>query len=434
MLRIVRNDDAPEVPEPEELGLDEICRLAARQMLASALLAERRAYLEAHADQLDDQGHRLVVANGYARPRQVMTGAGMVEVRAPRVDDRREDQRFSSGILPAYMRRSPKVTEVLPTLYLRGLSTGDFAPALGEFFGSGAGLSPTTITRLTEAWQAEHEEWAERDLSGVDYVYWWVDGIHFNIRLEDDRLCCLVVVGVRPDGTKELVALADGYRESTESWAELLRSLRDRGLAGPVLAVGDGALGFWAALRDVFPTTREQRCWVHVTANVLDALPKRLHADAKTALAKIYDAESRTDAVTAAKAFADEFSGHPKATGKITGQLDVLLAFYDFPTEHWVHLRTTNPIESTFSTVRLRTKVTRGAGSRKAALAMTYKLVIAAQDRWRRITGAELVGLVRAGATFIDGKLQERSINKTKTKTTTRRVAAKARKTGSVAA
>lgn len=263
MLRIVRNDDAPGVPEPQELGLDEICRLAARQMLASALLAERRAYLEAHADQLDDQGHRLVVANGYARPREVMTGAGMVEVKAPRVDDRREDQQFSSGILPAYMRRSPKVTEVLPILYLRGLSTGDFAPALGEFFGSGAGLSATTITRLTEAWQAEHVEWADRDLSGVDYVYWWVDGIHFNIRLEDDRLCCLVIVGVRPDGTKELVALADGYRESTESWAELLRSLRDRGLAAPTLATGDGALGFWAALRDVFPTTREQRCWVH---------------------------------------------------------------------------------------------------------------------------------------------------------------------------
>jgi len=438
MLRIVRNDDAPAETtpemEPEELGLDEICRLAARQMLASALLAERRAYLEAHADELDEAGHRLVVANGYARPREVMTGAGMVEVTAPRVDDRREDRRFASAILPAYMRRSPKVTEVLPILYLRGLSTGDFAPALGEFFGSGAGLSPATITRLTEAWQAEHAEWSERDLSGVDYVYWWVDGIHFNIRLEEDRLCCLVIVGVRPDGTKELVALADGYRESTESWATLLRGLRDRGLAGPTLAVGDGALGFWAALRDVFPATREQRCWVHVTANVLDALPKRLHPQAKTALAKIYSAASRTEAVGAAKSFADEFSPFPKATAKITNQLDMLLAFYDFPAEHWVHLRTTNPIESTFSTVRLRTKVTRGAGSRKAALAMTYKLVTAAQERWRRITGAELVALVRAGATFIDGKLQERSINKTETKRTTRSPAAKAKKTGSVAA
>ena len=241
-------------------------------MLAVSLLAERRAYLEAHAQELDAMGKRLVVANGYARAREVTTGAGMVEVSAPRVDDRREGEHFSSAILPAYMRKSPKVTEVLPILYLRGLSTGDFAPALGEFFGAEAGLSASSINRLTVAFQAEHEEWSTRDLSGVDYVYWWVDGIHFNIRLEEDRLCCLVIVGVRPDGTKELVALADGYRESTESWAEVLRSLKDRGLSAPVLAVGDGALGFWAALRDIFPETREQRCWVHVTANCLDAL------------------------------------------------------------------------------------------------------------------------------------------------------------------
>jgi len=368
-----------------------------------------------------------VVGNGYARPREVMTGAGMVDVRAPRVDDRREDHKFASTILPAYMRRSPKVTEVLPVLYLRGLSTGDFAPALGEFFGSAAGLSASTVSRLTEAWQVEHATWSERDLSGVDYVYWWVDGVHFNIRLEDDRLCCLVVVGARPDGTKELIALADGYRESTDSWADLLRSLRDRGLPAPVVAVGDGALGFWAALRDVFPATREQRCWVHKTANVLDALPKRRHAEAKRAIASVYGAETRTGALIAAKAFADAFAEFPKATAKITGELDALLAFYDFPAEHWVHLRTTNPIESTFSTVRLRTKVTRGAGSRKAGLAMAYKLLDAAQDRWRRLNGHELVALVRAGATFIDGKLQERKVTTTKT-------AKKTSDTGSVAA
>jgi transposase-like protein len=396
-------------------------------MLATALLAERRAYLDAHAGVVDATGKRMVVGNGYARPREVMTGAGMVEVTAPRVDDRREDHRFSSAILPAYMRRSPKVTEVLPVLYLRGLSTGDFAPALGEFFGSEAGLSSSTVCRLTEAWQGEHEQWCERDLSGVDYVYWWVDGVHFNIRLKDDRLCCLVIVGARPDGTKELIAVADGYRESTESWAELLRSLRDRGPTAPVLAVGDGALGFWAALRDVFPTTREQRCWVHKTARVLDALPKRLHPQAKTAIAAVYNAESRTDALIAAKSFADAFAEFPKATAKITNELDVLLAFYDFPLEHWVHLRTTNPIESTFSTVRLRTNVTRGAGSRQAGLAMAYKLLDAAQDRWRRLNGHELVALVRAGATFIDGKLQER---KTTAKTRTN----KADNTGSVAA
>ena len=411
MLKLLHGDaaGAAEDVEAAAVDLDELCRVAAQDMIAVALLAERRAYLEEHADVLDAAGRRLVVGNGFARARTVTTGAGMVEVRAPRVDDRREAERFASAILPAYMRKSPKVTEVLPILYLRGLSTGDFAPALGEFFGSDAGLSPTTVNRLTEAWQAEHEEWMTRDLSEVDYVYWWVDGIHFNVRLEEDRLCCLVIVGVRPDGTKELVALADGYRESTDSWAQLLRSLRDRGLQAPVLATGDGALGFWGALRDVFPTTREQRCWVHRSANVLDALPKRLHPDAKSAMARIYGAESRTAALEAVRAFAGEFSAFDKAVHKITGELDTLLAFYDFPAEHWVHLRTTNPIESTFSTVRLRTRVTRGAGSRKAALAMAYKLLDAAQDRWRKIGGAELVPLVRAGATFIDGKLQERS-------------------------
>jgi putative transposase len=426
MLKLVQYADATAVNDPEALkiDLDELCRVAAQDMLAISLLAERRAYLEAHADLLDAAGHRLVVGNGFARAREVTTGAGMVEVAAPRVDDRREGEKFSSAILPAYMRKSPKVTEVLPILYLRGLSTGDFAPALGEFFGSDAGLSASTVNRLTEAWQAEHAEWSERDLSGLDYVYWWVDGIHFNIRLEEDRLCTLVIVGVRPDGTKELVALADGYRESTDSWAEVLRGLRDRGLGAPVVAVGDGALGFWGALRDVFPATREQRCWVHVTKNVLDALPKRLHDDAREALKAIYSAGSRTEALEAVKRFRDEFAAFEKATKKITGQLDVLLAFYDFPLEHWIHLRTTNPIESAFSTVRLRTKVTRGAGSRKAAMAMAYKLLDAAQHRWRRINGHELVPLVRAGATFIDGKLQERSESTTDTDSNTGSVAA----------
>ena len=269
MLKIAHEAAADAVaddPEAMTVSLDELCRVAAQQMLATALLAERRAYLDAHADEVDATGHRLVVGNGFARQRQVVTGAGPVTVTAPRVDDRRDGHRFSSQILPAYMRRSPKVTEVLPVLYLRGLSTGDFAPALGEFFGSDAGLSPSTISRLCESWQAEHDDWCRRDLSDRDYVYWWADGVHFNVRLEEDRLCCLVLVGVRLDGTKEVIAVTDGYREDTESWADLLRDLRDRGLAAPVVAVGDGALGFWAALRDVFPTTREQRCWVHKTA------------------------------------------------------------------------------------------------------------------------------------------------------------------------
>ncbi len=426
MLNLVHDAAANAVDDPEALviDLDELCRVAANEMLAIALLAERQAYLDEHASELDAAGHRRVVGNGFARAREVTTGAGVVEVKAPRVDDRRDGERFSSAILPAYMRKSPKVTEVLPILYLRGLSTGDFAPALGEFFGSEAGLSASTVNRLTEAWQEEHRDWSTRDLSDVDYVYLWADGVHFNIRLEEDRLCCLVIVGVRPDGTKELVALADGYRESTDSWAEVLRGLKDRGMSAPVLAVGDGALGFWAALRDVFPTTREQRCWVHVTPNCLDAVPRRLHTQAKDAIAKIYSAPSRTAALEAVKAYADEFGDFEKAVRKITGQLDVLLAFYDFPIEHWIHLRTTNPIESTFSTVRLRTKVTRGADSRKAGLAMAYKLLDAAQDRWRRINGHELVPLVRAGATFIDGKLRERSESTTDVDSTNGSVAA----------
>jgi putative transposase len=418
MLKLVQThsdavDTTPDSEVAVSVDLDELCRLAAQQMLATALLSERQSYLDAHAEIVDQTGRRMVVANGYAREREVVTGAGPVTVEAPRVNDKRDGEKFSSQILPAYMRRSPKVTEVLPVLYLRGLSTGDFAPALAGFLGSDAGLSPSTISRLTEAWQAEHAEWEQRDLSDRDYVYWWADGVHFNVRLEQDRLACLAIVGVRPDGTKELVALADGYREDTESWLDLLRSLKQRGLTGPCLAVGDGALGFWAALREVFPDTVEQRCWVHKTANVLAALPKRLQPSAKTAVQEIYNAETRAAAIDAARAFADEFVDHPKATRKITSELDTLLAFYDYPAEHWIHLRTTNPIESTFSTVRLRTRVTRGAGSRKAALAMAYKLLDAAQDRWRKINAPHLTPLVRAGATFNNGQLQERTTNHT---------------------
>jgi transposase-like protein len=311
--------------------------------------------------------------------------------------------------LPPWARKTPKVTEVLPLLYLHGLSSGDFVPALGQFLGSAAGLSGPVITRLTETWKAEQRAFAARDLSQVDYVYLWADGIHVNIRLEEHKLCLLVMIGVRADGRKELIALADGYRESTESWADLLRDCARRGMRAPVLAAGDGALGFWGALREVFPETTEQRCWFHKTANVLGALPKSAHPAAKKALAEIWGAEDKPHALAAVKAFDAAYGAKfPKAAAKITADLDQLLAFYDYPAEHWVHLRTTNPIESTFATVRHRTKITKGPGSRAAGLAMAFKLIESAQDRWRAVNAPHLVALVRAGAAFTNGKLVER--------------------------
>ncbi|KGI65915.1 IS256 family transposase (plasmid) [Mycolicibacterium rufum] len=395
--------------------LDEIVRDGARQMLAAALQAEVAAYVDAHAGEVDDNGRRLVVRNGYHHERDILTAAGAVTVTAPRVNDKRIDavtgerQRFSSAILPAWARKSPQMTEVLPLLYLHGLSTSDFGPALEQFLGSSAGLSATTITRLTSQWQDEAKTFGERDLSGTDYVYLWVDGIHLKVRLEQEKLCLLVMIGVRSDGRKELVALADGYRESTESWADLLRSCRRRGMTAPVLAVGDGALGFWKAIREVFPATREQRCWFHKQANVLSCLPKSAHPAASAAIKEIYNAEDIDHAQVAIKAFEIDYGAkYPKAVAKIVDDADVLLEFYKYPAEHWIHLRTTNPIESTFATVRLRTKVTKGPGSRAAGIAMAYKLIDAAQARWRAVNAPHLVALVRAGAVFHKGKLLER--------------------------
>ena len=411
MLKIVAGESAG-----EELSstLDGICREGARRMLAAALELEAGEYVAAVQHVLDETGRRLVVRNGHARSRTVTTAAGAVEIRAPRVNDRRVDlvsgkrMKFKSSIVPPWCRKSPKVSEVLPLLYLHGLSTGDFAPALAEFFGSAAGLSASVITRLITQWQDEHRAFMARDLSDRDFVYIWVDGVHFNVRLEQDRLCCLVIVGVRLDGTKELVAIADGYRESTDSWADLLRDLKRRGMRAPMVAVGDGALGFWAALRDVWPETREQREWVHKIANTLDALPRSVQPTAKKMLAEIRDAEDCDHAVAAAKRFDAEFRPRwPKAADKISDDLERLLTFYEFPAEHWIHLKTSNPIESTFSTVRLRTKVTKGPGSRAAGLAMAFKLIEAAQDRWRAVNGPHLVALVRAGATFKKGVLIE---------------------------
>lgn len=417
-MRSVHQDQPAREQEEFVLDLDEIARQGARKMLAQALHAEVEAYLKAAEGERDKHGRALVVKNGYARSREIVCGAGSIEVRAPRVNDKRVDEpsgerkRFRSAILPPYMRRSPKVTEVLPLLYLHGLSSGDFAPALREFFGSEAGLSPASVVRLTEQWQQERKEFTERELSEKDYVYVWVDGIHTKVRLgPDERLCCLVMVGTRIDSKKELIALQDGYRESEESWAELLRDLKKRGMRAPVLAVGDGALGFWKAVRDVFfPETDHQRDWVHKTANVLDALPKSVHARAKKAIKEVTEAENKAEAKKAIKEFEGEFGTKwPKAVEKITEDEEALLAFYDYPAEHWRHLRTTNPIESPFATVRARTDLTKGPGSREAGVAMIFKLLEAAEGRWRRLNGYRLVPLVRAGAVFVNGELLERA-------------------------
>ncbi|GAB2442914.1 IS256 family transposase [Nocardia tengchongensis] len=416
MLKVVQGGEEPNGGAAGFRSLlDEIVRDGARQMLAAALQAEVAAYVEQFAGQVDENGHRLVVRNGYHEPRTVVTRAGAVEVRAPRVNDKRTDietgerKRFSSAILPAWARKSPQMSEVLPLLYLHGLSSGDFAPALEQFLSTGAGLSASSITRLTAQWQDEARAFGQRDLSSVDYVYLWVDGIHLKIRLEQEKLCLLVMIGVRADGRKELVALTDGFRGSSESWADLLRDARRRGMRAPVLAVGDGALGFWKALREVIPATKEQRCWWHKQGNVLAALPKSAHPGALAAMKEIFNAEDADMARTAIKAFEQDYGAKfPKAVAKVVDDADVLLEFYNYPADHWVHLRTTNPIESTFATVRLRSKVTKGPGSRAAGITMVFKLIESAQARWRAANAPHLVALVRAGATFERGKLKER--------------------------
>jgi putative transposase len=400
--------------EDDEAGvsLDELAREGARRMIAAALMAEADEYVNAFIDEVDEDGRRQVVRNGRARERKVTVGSGTVAIRAPRVNDKRVDaqtgerQKFSSQILPAYARRSPKVNDVLPVLYLRGLSTGDFRPALEQLLGEdAAGLSPSAISRLCKDWEAEHERFCTRSLRFHRYAYWFVDGVHVSVRLgEDDRLCLLVVIGVREDGTKELLSVEDGYRESSESWATVMRDLKDRGINQPKLVIGDGALGTWAALRDVFPTARRQACWVHKIARVLDALPKRLQPTAKKLLHEMMEAPTRADASAARERFREAFDPkYPKAVAKLDKDWAHLIAFYDFPAEHRRHLRTSNAIESSFATVKLRTRVTKGAGSKKAALAMAYKLLDAASERWRRFNGHELAADVLAGATFKDG-------------------------------
>jgi transposase-like protein len=396
------------VPQSQDV-MTQILRAGAQKMLADMIQAEVEGWLAERAHLRDEQGRRQVVRNGFLPEREITTGVGPVQVKQPRVRDRRpanEAEPFSSKILPPYLRKTKSIEELIPWLYLKGVSTGDFSEALKALVGPNApGLSATTVTRLKAVWEEEYQEWSKRSLEGKQYVYVWADGIHFNIRLEEDRQCILVLMGATADGKKELIAAVDGYRESEQSWLGLLLDVKARGLAiDPKLAIGDGALGFWKALRQVWPNTREQRCWVHKTANVLDSLPKRLREEAKEKLHDIWMADTKQHAHEALDLFVKTYEAkYPKAVERLVKDQETLLSFYDFPAEHWMHLRTTNPIESTFATVRLRTKRTKGSGSRMACLTMVYKLMQSASKRWRLLNGSELIPEVLQGVPFIDG-------------------------------
>ena len=395
------------VREESEAALEAVLREGARRMLQRAIEAEVAEYTEKHQALIDSEtGHRLVVRNGRMPAREIQSGMGPIGIQQPRVHDRRPGQKFTSHILPPYMRRVPSIEALVPILYLKGVSTNDVADALKAILGEqAAGLSASTVVRLKQAWEGEYKEWTRRDLTHKRYVYLWADGIYFNVRLADDRPCLLVLMGTLEDGTKELVAIHDGERESKLSWLELLRELKRRGLKdGPALCVGDGGLGFWAALAEVFPKAREQRCWVHKTANVLDKLPKKVQPSAKQLIHEMYMAETKQDALKAYREFLERYRAkYPRACVCLQRDKDMLFTFYDFPAEHWVHIRTTNAIESLFATVRHRVRQTKGCGSRVATLTMVFKLAREAEKRWRRINGYELITKIIQGVTFQDG-------------------------------
>ncbi len=390
--------------------LTDLLRSGAKQMLAAAIEAEIQEFVMQHQGLRDGQGRARIVRNGYLPERSIQTGVGDIEVKVPRARDRDGVIRFGSKILPAYLRRTKSIETLLPWLYLKGISTGDFGEALTALLGrDAAGLSAGTISRLKAQWKDEHVRWNKRSLSSKKYVYFWVDGVHFGVRMDDARQCILVIIGATADGKKELVALQDGYRESEASWKEILQNLKEQGLQHePELAIGDGALGFWKALPQVFGRTRMQRCWVHKTANVLNKLPKSMQPKAKSAIHEIWMAQSRKDAEKAFDQFDGQFGAkYPKAVENLTKDRDALLAFYDFPAEHWVHIRTTNPIESTFATVRLRTAKTRGCVSRESILAMVFMLAKSAERGWRKLKGAERLAEVISGVQFKDGVREE---------------------------
>ena len=402
---------SPQEKELVKLELDDLVRKGAQDLLAKALEVEVELFLEKYQYILDDAGNRRVIKNGHHRPRRILTGAGPIEVSVPRVDDQalivQNEPRYSSGMVPKYLRKSSNIDELLPLLYLKGISTGDFQEALEKILGPNAkGLSAQTIVRLKRVWQDEYAEWRQRRLEGVEHVYWWADGVHFNVRLGDDkRMCVLVIIGARKDGTKEIVSVAEGFRESKESWASVMRDLRRQGLqGGPKLAIGDGALGFWAALNAECPETDHQLCWVHKTANVLDKLPDSMQARAKTMIHNIYLAPTKKDANCAFDAFVENFDAkYPRAVDSLRNNREKLMTFYDYPAEQWIHIRTTNPIESTFATVRLRTHRTKGCGNVSATLTMVFKLIQSAQRHWTRLRGHEKIADVWAGIKFEDG-------------------------------
>ena len=402
--------DVSVVPVPQTKDvLGEVLRQGAQQLLAQAIEAEVADWVDRHAHLRDATGHRQVVRNGSLPARTITTGVGPVEVQQPRVHDRRspqEREKFTSAILPPYLRKTKSIEELIPWLYLKGVSTGDFSEALAALLGPDApGLSASTVTRLKAVWETEYQAWNQRSLAGKQYVYVWADGVHFNIRLEEDRQCILVLLGATAEGKKEVIAIADGFHESEQSWKALLLDCQARGLViDPTLAIGDGALGFWKAVRQIWPTTREQRCWVHKTANVLDKLPKSQQARAKDMLHAIWQAATRAEAEQAFDLFVATYEAkYPKATECLAKDRTELLVFYNFPAEHWMHLRTTNPIESIFATVRLRTVKTKGTGTRLACLTMVFKLIESASQHWRMLNGSALLGGVIAGVVYVDG-------------------------------
>ncbi len=401
-----------EGPESAWSVLEQIARGGAQKMLKLALENEVEEYVQKHSAQVDEAGKKIVVKNGSMPQRDIVTGIGPIAITQPRVDDRRLDsgERFSSSILPRYLRRIPSIDNLIPVLYLKGISTNDFGSALTAILGEEAsGLSATNIVRLKKVWENDYHQWRNEDLSDKDYVYFWVDGIYFNVRLDNSRSCILMIMAADRYGNKELLAISDGHRESKISWRELLLDLRARGLAvGPRLSIGDGALGFWAALEEVYPETKRQRCWVHKTANILDKLPKSIQPKAKSMIHDMYMAPTKEEALKAYDHFVKVFEDkYPKAVECLTKDKEDLFTFYDYPAAHWIHIRTTNPIESTFATVRLRTKKTKGCGSRIATLTMVFKLALEASKTWKRLKGYKLILKVLENKEFIDGELVE---------------------------